>query len=703
MKLAGLTQIVQQAAELGGQALHRARIDALAAAANEMRQDAPAEDFIQSAWRAGGLEGEPRALATVAQPDLPAIGWSPAHGWLIVRSQNADASWSLQDCDGKSLRLDDLDGVECVSIPRRREEARRAAGAGTLVWQAVWQRRLIFFEALVATVLINLLVLGVSLYTMQVYNRVIPNQGFDTLWVLSVGVLVCIGLEFMLKQVRTIAIDRTCNAIDKDLSEWFFARALGIRMDARPHSVGTLAAQIKAFEQVRGVMTSTPIFILVDVPFGIFFTAVIFLIGGQLAIVPMVTLPVCLIAGVIFQGIIHRGAREHQVHNHRKTGLLVESIDGAESLKANSADWKIQARWNEMVDLVAESDYRVRRFSALAQQLTLSLQQIGYVGMIAFGAYLVADNQLTLGGLIGCAIIANRALAPIVQLPGVMVQWAHARAALGGLENIISLPNESDAEAPALVPHCAAGDLAFEAVRFSYSPDGPPALAIARLAIRAGEKTGIVGAVGSGKSTLLRLASGLYRPTQGKVSLDGIDMNMLAPAFLRETIAYLPQEPRLFSGTLRDNLLLGLPDPGDEAILAAARKTGLIELIALHPKGLGLPITEGGRGISGGQRQLVALSRVLLASPRVWVLDEPTAAMDAASEARIVHLLREAAASGATMIVATHKNAILPLFDRIVVLQGGRVAFEGPRDAVLEKLKAKPAGRDPVRLAETVQ
>jgi ATP-binding cassette subfamily C protein LapB len=282
-----------------------------------------------------------------------------------------------------------------------------------------------------------------------------------------------------------------------------------------------------------------------------------------------------------------------------------------------------------------------------------------------------------------------------------MLQWAHARAALGGLDRIIALPNETDDAAPALVPEATVGELGFEAVRFSYDREAPVALEVPRIALRAGEKVGVIGAIGSGKSTFLKLASGLYRPSRGKISLDGIDMAMIAPAFLREAIAYLPQDGRLFSGTLRDNVLLGLADPGDETILAAARRTGLFPLISGQPKGLGLPITEGGRGISGGQRQLVILTRMVLASPKVWILDEPTTAMDAATEARIVQLLREITASGATIVIATHKSALLPLFDRIIVLQAGRVAYDGPRDQVLAKLSARPAaGRDSVPVAQ---
>jgi ATP-binding cassette subfamily C protein LapB len=460
-------------------------------------------------------------------------------------------------------------------------------------------------------------------------------------------------------------------------------------MDARPASVGTLAAQLKGFELVRGVLTSSPLFILVDVPFGLLFTAVILLIGGKLALVPLLAIPVCLFAGLAFQRAIQRGAREHQQYNNSKTGLLVEAIDGAESLKANSADWKIQARWNLLVEQVGEAEYRTRRFSNLSMQTTQALQQAAYVSMIAFGAYLVVDNQLTQGALIGCAIIANRALSPILQLPGVMVQWAHARAALDGLDHIIGLPNETDADAPALVPQSVAGELRFDRCRFIYAPQAPAALELQRFLLKPGEKVCVIGSVGAGKSTLLKLASGLYRPAQGKIFLDGIDMATIAPAFLRENIAYLPQEPRLFSGTLRDNLLIGLPDPGDEAILQAARRTGLFDLIAGQPKGLALPIAEGGRGISGGQRQQVALTRLVLARPRVWLMDEPSAAMDAGSEQKVIALLREAAADGASLLVSTHKTSLLPIFDRVVVLHAGRLVYDGPREEAMARMQAR--------------
>ena len=567
--------------------------------------------------------------------------------------------------------------------------AQAAPGALALVRAAMWARKNVFIDAVLATGLVTVLTLATSLFSMQVYDRVVPNQGFDTLWVLGVGVTLSIVLEFILKQVRGRSVDAACNAIDHELSEWFFQRMLGIRMEARPASVGTLAAQVKGFEMVRGVLASTSIFVLTDVPFALFFLLVIALVGGTLVAVPLVALPVALCAGLMFQGAIERHARRNLSASNRKAGLLVEAVDGVESLKANSAEGTMQARWRQLVAETGVAEQGIRNHSALSQNLTATLQQLSYVALVAAGACFVAENRMTMGALMACSIISNRALMPIVQLPGVMVQWAQARAAIAGLEQIIALPNEADDAAHALAPRALEGGLRFERLHFAYGGGQRMALEVAGLEIRPGERIGLIGAIGSGKSTLLKLASGLYRPAQGQVFLGGMDAALLAPAVVRGLVGYLPQEARLFSGSLRDNLLLGLADPGDEAILAAARRTGLIELVLGQPRGLALDISEGGRGVSGGQRQLVAITRMLLARPRVWLLDEPTGAMDAASEARIVGLLRELAADGVTMVVTTHKSALLPLLDRLLVLQGGRVLLDGPREGVLAKLAGK--------------
>jgi len=684
-----LRALIDRAARLAGQRVAPGRLDDL----DDLAETADVAGRFIDAWRRAGLEGTPRPLRGAPVPaDLPFIAWHPADGWLLVQRRAADGRWQAESPLGEARSLAELTDAICLALPERApagEPPRPRAFA--LVGRALLSHRRILAEAVLATGLINLLTLATSLYAMQVFDRVIPNQGFQTLAVLTVGVGLAIGLEMLLKQVRSHMVDRTATVIDQELSGWFFQRMLSIRMEARPPAVGTLASQVKGFEMVRSVLASTSLFVLADVPFALLFIAVIAMVGGWVAVVPVVALPIVLVIGLMFQGSIQRHTRDTVAHSNRKAGLLVEAVDGAESLKANSAEWRMQGRWNRLVSEAAEADDKIRANTALAQNITVALQQGGYVAIIAVGAWMITENQLTLGGLLACSIIANRAMLPIVQLPAVMVQWAHARAALEGLDKILALPSEEDEAAHALAPQAMEALLRLERVRFVYGQARRAAVAIERLEIRPGERVGLIGPVGSGKSTLLKLASGLYRPNEGKVFLSGIDMTMLSPAVVRECIGYLPQDVRLFSGTLRENLLLGLADPGDEAIVDAARRTGLIDLISGQPKGLGLEITEGGRGVSGGQKQLIALTRMLLARPKLWLLDEPTGSMDADSEARIVGLLKDTWGTGDSALVATHKTALLPLLTRLIVIQEGQVVMDGPRDEVMARLSGQRA------------
>jgi ATP-binding cassette subfamily C protein LapB len=684
-----LAQLLDRAARLVGQRLVADRLDDLSRLVATKGAGCPAAVLLPEAWRAAGLAGDPIALRQPTATDLPFVGWREDLGWFLVTARSADGYWAMVAPDGMPMayaNIASLDRAQCFGLPHRDQGDQPAPRAIGLVWQAMLAQRHVFSDAVLATVLVNLLTLAGSLYSMQVYDRVIPNQGFQTLKVLTVGAIAAILLEFVLKQIRAAMVERACTEMDHNLSGWIFARMLGIRMDQRPASVGTLAAQVKGFEMVRGMLTSTSLFVLADVPFALAFLAVIAMVGGWVVLVPLFTLPVALVAGLVFQRAIERHARTNLVGNHQKTGLLVEAIDGAESLKANGAGWRFQTRWSRLAQATADAEQRVRHFSSSSQNLTALMQQLGYVALVATGAYLVSENQLTMGGLLACSIISNRAMMPIIQLPGMMVQWAHARAAMEGLDKIIALPGDDDDAPHGLTPGVLEGSLRFEHARFTYGLAKNRALALERLDIKAGERVGVVGAIGSGKSTLLKLASGLYRPMEGKSFLGGIDMALLAPAVLRETIGYVPQEVRLFSGTLRDNLLLGLPDPGDEVILAAARRTGLMDLISAQPRGLALPIHEGSRGVSGGQKQLIAITRLVLARPKIWLLDEPTGSLDALSEARVTALLKEESDAGATLLVATHKPGILPLLERVVVVHGGCVVLDGPRNVVMDKL-----------------
>jgi ATP-binding cassette subfamily C protein LapB len=569
----------------------------------------------------------------------------------------------------------------------------RPRNAQQVLWRALGRRQGVFRDALIATIVVNTLALVVALYTMQVYDRVIPHTGYNTLIVLFVGVLVALALELLLKQLRSHLVDRESTQIDAELTDWFFDRAQHVRMECRPAALGTLAAQIKGLEYLRGMLSGQTIFLLADIPFAVLFISVIAWIGGSIALVPVVLVPVTLAVGLIFQRRVRRAVELSQGHSNHKAGLLVEALDGIESVKATGSERNMQAAWQELILNAGDDEDRVKDASAMSTNLAASLQQVGYVTMVAFGAALVVNAQLTMGGLIACAIISQRALGPIARLPGALVQWVQAKTSLQMLDSMIELPNELDESDRTVNPEVIENSLRFERVEFTYGQNANLALDVPLLEVASGQRVGIVGPIGSGKSTLLKVASGLFRPEMGQVFLGGLDISKISHGRVRELIAYLPQDVRLTSGTLRDNVIRGLSDPGDEAILAAARRTGLIHLINTHPLGLALPLTEGGRGLSGGQRQLVAFTRLLLVDPAVFLLDEPTASMDTDTEGNIAHIISQLASDGKTVLISTHKTALLPFVDRLVVCKQGRIVLDGPREEVVAHLRPNQSGQ----------
>lgn len=544
----------------------------------------------------------------------------------------------------------------------------------------------VFGEGILATFIISLLALFTALYTMQVYDRVVPTRGFSTLWVLTIGVVLSICLEFMMKQARAFIVERVSKKIDIELADVFFNKALSIRMDARPSTVGTFASQIRNFESVRNFMTSTTLFILADAPFALFFLVVIAMLAGPVALVPAVMIPLAMLSGWLLSRKIKHYTTLHMTESNKKNGLLIEAIDGIESIKAAGASWKQRDKHHELTQVMAENDIRMRQLNTRATNISQSIQQFNYVGLIAVGAYAITAGNLTMGGLIACSILVGRALTPISQIPNLINQWSNAKVSLEALDGIMALPNDRDDDVRLVVPIGCTGDIRFDGVGYAYSED-KSALDVASLKVGVGERVAIIGAVGSGKSTLIKLMSGLYRPKQGAIFLDGIDMSHIAEDFMREQVGYLPQDVRLFSGTLRENITLGLPTPADSRLLRAAVLTGLDQVISSHPKGFELPISEGGRGLSGGQRQLVGLTRLLLASPKILLLDEPTASMDAQSELKVMKHLFEEMPVDSSVIVVTHKPAVLSQVDRIIVMDQGRVVMDDKRDKVLSIMR----------------
>lgn len=567
------------------------------------------------------------------------------------------------------------------------DEAPNNKGATDLFLRALMKRRTPFLEAVTATTLASFLALGASFYSMQVYDRVIPNAAYSTLMVLTVGVLLSVALEAVLKQFRIHIVEKACKAIDLELWGIFFDRMLRIRMDARPRGVGSFASEVRQFELVRNFMTTSTLFLLADAPFIIFFVIVIGFVGGVVALVPLALLPIVLVIGLVARWRISKLSDGQLRDSNQKTGLLVEAIDGIEAIKAANGEWKMLDRWQTLSEEAAQRESKVRMITAGATTMTQAVQQLSYVLMVCVGAYSATMGWVTMGAVIACSMISNRALSPISQLSGLIVQWQHAFSALKSLNKLMQLPVDRLPGQRMLIPQSCAGDIKLEGAGFAYGK-APPAFKGGNLHIRPGQRIALIGPVGAGKSTLLKLLSGLYQPTEGRVLLDGVDMTLLDPAYVREHIGYLTQDVRLFGGTLRDNLTVGLPSPSDSQILAACARTGLDKVIRSHPAGLELLLSEGGRGLSGGQRQLVGITRLLLALPKIMLLDEPTASMDGDLENYVMRNVMQDVAPDSVLVLSTHKTGLLRLVDRIVIVDGAKIVMDGPRDEVLEKLAA---------------
>lgn len=625
--------------------------------------------------------------------DFPAL-WVSSGGEdvAILMGRLSDGSVRAQGVDGVVQDLSEQkvsSGQVWLIKPEevsRNQESNTPKTAGDWFVYVVSRYRNLFFEAGLATLIVSAIGLFAALYSMQVYDRVIPSRGYSTLLVLTVGVVVAILMEFTLKVVRASMVDKACKAIDQELSAVFFGKALSIRLDERPRTVGTFASQIRHFESVRNFLTSSSLFILADTPFALLFIGVIAIIAGPVALVPLVVLVLSLVAGLMFIGPIGKLTASNMEESNRKNGVLIEAIDGIESIKATAAEWKLLDKWRRLTALISGSELRLRWLQTLSSNLTQLLQQVSYVGLVAVGAYAVSAGNLTMGGLIACSIISGRALAPIAQIPSMISQWKHAQIALKSLDAIMAMPSDRESDARLVIPERCAGEIRVEKLSFAYKTQRA-AITVPSLSFSPGDRVAILGAIGSGKSTLIKLLSGLYRPSSGQLYLDGVDFTQIATEYVREHVGYLPQDVRLFQGTLRENLTLGLPTPPDSLILQAAAWTGLDSVIRQHPKGLELEISEGGRGLSGGQRQLVGLTRMLLAQPRIMLLDEPTASMDGQTETRVIRHLFQEVAADSVLVVVTHKTALLPLVNRIIVVDNGQILLDGPRDQVLARLR----------------
>jgi ATP-binding cassette subfamily C protein LapB len=640
--------------------------------------------------------GSPKA-EWVKQPEpsnMPLLGWSAEEGFSVLRGQNAVGLWVMEvwipdEQVWLERVVDSLEGSLYVKISLAKIFQASQSPVYGLIRSEVFSHKKILMEIILAGFVVNTVALATSFYTMLVYDRVVPTGALSTLWVLTIGAGISIGYELLTKAVRHRLYNRLINVVDQRLARSTFMQFLSVRLDQLPSSVGSFASQLRGYETVRNFLSSATSHIFVDAPFAFLYAGIIAAIAGPLALIPISMFLLCLIIGLSYKKRVEALTSNVDKAVNLKTGLLVEAVEGAETIKSGQGGWRLLSRWMQTTDDARIHEMHHRDIAENSKLLLGSLQQVSYVGIIFFGAQMASAGELTLGALIACSILSGRILAPVVMVPGLLIQWGQSKAALKGLDALWALQNDHDGQQP-IAPERIQGNFVFEDVAASYKDN--LAIQVPTLRVRAGEKIGILGPVGAGKTTLLRLLSGMYKPQEGRVLLDGIDLGQVSKPVLAENMGFVQQDGRLFSGTLRENLTLGLLDPGDSVLLDVAKTTGLLQMVITpHPKGLMQEINEGGTGLSGGQRQLVNLTRAFLRNPKIWLLDEPTASMDRSLEQTIIHALKNRLGPEQTLFMVTHKPDLLELVDRLIVIAGKKIVADGPKAAVLAQLAGNSA------------
>ncbi|MGO2279203.1 MULTISPECIES: type I secretion system permease/ATPase [unclassified Psychrobacter] len=635
-----------------------------------------------------GITDTPEILE---QPDaafLPLLAYRSDMGWGVIDSQTPQKSWNFRQANQQvHTRAEELTLVMRIRLKEDHIKQRKASFSD-LLKSDLGNYKGILAEAVIATFLINMLALAVSLFSMQVYDRVIPTRSEYTLIILASGVFLVIMFEAFMKFSRSRIMDKVVVGLDQYLSREVFQRLLKVRIDQMPGSVGSMAAQLRGYEQVRSFFTASTLFGLVDLPMTIIFVSLVAFIGSPLvAVVPVIAAVIAITMGLVARKRIDAIASEGATASYYKTGLLVEAVEGVETIKAGAGSWKFLSRWLDVMDVTIKNDLDMKHANDNLTYFTQMLQQVSYVGIVIVGSFVVMQGDMTMGGLIACSILGGRVLAPVMAIPNLLVQYAHAKAAKMNIESLFALEQDNQGVAYPLSPTHIKGAYQCDGLSFNYQGNDRPAITVPQLSIKPGERIAILGPIGSGKSTLLKVLAGLYAPTEGRVLLDGLDIHQVSRETLSERLGYLQQDHRLFQGTLRENLLIGMAAPNDDVLQDTLNRTGLINLVSSHSSGLDLPISEGGKGLSGGQKQLVAFTRLLLTKPDVFLLDEPTASMDNRQEQRCLQVLRQELTKGQTFIVSTHKTALLDLVDRLIIMDNQRIIIDGPKQAVLDELR----------------
>lgn len=592
--------------------------------------------------------------------------------------------------------LDADTGTAIVCRPRFKFDARTPRTGtnerGHWFWDAMRANMPIYRDVLLAAFFINVFALALPLFTMNVYDRVVPNYAVETLWMLAAGVIIIMLADISLRTMRGYFLDLASRRVDVKLSGMIMERVLGIRMEHRPPSVGSYAVNLRSFETVRDFITSASIATIIDVPFALIFLGVIAWIAWPVLIPLSIGLVIVLGYAFIAQGKLKELSETTYRAGAQRNATLIESLVGFDTIKAMGAESRMQRKWEEATSFLAHVGVQLRLLSNSTINVTMWSQQMVTMFVIVTGVYLITAGELSMGGLIACTMLSGRVMAPFGQVAGLVTQYHNAEIALKSLDDVMATPLERPEGAQFLSRDMFKGDIEFKNVSFAYPGAEMESLSDVSFRIKPGEHVAILGRVGSGKSTLQKLAMGMYQPTAGSIMIDGIDLRQLDPTELRSRVGYVPQDVTLFYGSLRDNFTLSETQVSDAALVRAAEIANLSEFINRHPQGFDMVISERGDSLSGGQRKCVALARAVINDPPILMMDEPTGSMDHSTEMAVKQQLAEYV-KGRTWMVVTHRNSLLEMVDRIIVIDNGKLVADGPRDSVVQALQQGKIGK----------
>ena len=554
-------------------------------------------------------------------------------------------------------------------------------------WGTLLENKRIYRDIMVAAFVVNIFALAMPMFTMNVYDRVVPNKSIETLWVMSLGVMVIVIGDLILRTMRGYFLDWASTRIDIKLSSRIMEQVLGLRLEQKPNSVGSFASNLRSFESVRDFITSATITTLIDLPFGLIFIAVMAWISLPMVVPVIVGAIIMLVYALSVQTKMHELSETMYRASGIRNATLIESLVSLETIKALGIEGNMQRKWEHSAAYLTEVGSKLRLLSSSINNGSNAISQMITVALVLLGVYLVTNGDLTMGGLIACTMLAGRALAPISQMAGLLTQYHTASTSLQSLDEVMKRPVERPLDSNFLSRPTFRGDIEFREVSFEYPGAEDSALTNVSFKIKAGEHVALLGRMGSGKSTVQKLILGLYQPTKGAVLIDGIDSRQIDPAELRRAIGYVQQDTHLFYGTMRENLTVTSPHADDATVLAAAHAGGIDEFINAHPKGFDLLVGERGETLSGGQKQGVGIARAMVNKPSIFLLDEPTSAMDHSGEDLVKKRMAEAA-QGKTMVLISHRTGLYDMVNRIIVIDLGRVVADGGKEQIMEALRS---------------